>query len=592
MPVWEPTARKERGRQVAYSRRRRGPVLLLAAVLLGAFGVFYFTRQGNAPVRAKPSPAAVAHASQYQLLTNMDADPASWMAWSPDKHTVAALNASNSPRGASAAGMSTPTLPAAEFYDLLSSRTVLGSDGIAGWGLLWSPGGSVVASSPYTATISLLDPATGRITHRLTVPPPAELPPTSSRGRPFSRLSIQGLPVGWISDGRYLVSLASLAADDTLPSERLTPGVVSDYVAYATVQVWDAVSGDLVRNFVVADKARIMNIGQVRLSPDGATLALVSTDSGNGKAVPSISVSLWDTASGRQLAGPPIQLLSATPGGPVTSYIEWSPDSRTLAVANGPAVGLLERGKTQYSRTLGGQPGAPVPNTATPAMSAPLIFATATAMRYPPPPMPVSTGGPGALPPIPLPVSTAGFMPGSGAIIGSGPAGFMQPSSPFSNVPLIGQLVPQGPPVPAPTPTLDPAQPGSVQIISWSPTGDLLASYDGRAVRVWDVAKGTVRSIIDLGTSNRQGNYASFRPGRQNGPLAWSLDGTMLATLNSDGWSGPPAVHLWDPATGAEVRELGRGAMQIEWSPYADVLAIRYPGRTELWGVRSSLEGK
>lgn len=611
MPVWEPPSPRTKTSPVYIPRPGWKP-LLLAATLLGAFGVFYFTRPGNAPVRPKPSPAAVAHALQYELLT--DINPSNWstLGWSPDKHTVVDVISTSSSSGVQLASH-------AEFWDMLSSRKLHGVDDLPDAGLLWPPDGGPIAAGSHEATINLVEPSTGSIVRTLTIPAPVEMPAMSFRNSRFAVRRMGNFLVGWSSGGHHLVSMASLVADDSLSTDTNADTTKVESVSYATVQVWDTASGNLLRNFVVADDPMSTSIVQVRLSPDGRLLAVVSYETNQDMGVPSIAVHLWDVEKGSSIVSPPSMQTSGSVPGFVPSsqdvgYIEWSQSGDLLAVANGSSIGLLEPGKAQYSRMLVGAPFSTIVPLSTASTTAhPTILpATDTAMPrttpsatttaiYPilpvPPLPPTSVGssqptGPLGLPMIPMPISTAGLMPGSGAIIGSGPVGFMQPSSPFSNVPLIGQLVPQGPLIPAPTPTLNLTQPGTVQIISWSPKGDLLASYDGRAVWVWDVAKGTVRSIIDLGPSNQPGNYVSFRPSRQSGPVAWSLDGTLLATLSSDGWSGPPAVHLWDPATGAEVRELGRGAMQIEWSPYADVLAITYPGRTELWGVRSSLEEK
>lgn len=554
------------------SLRARKWLLLLAGLLIASVAGVFFTQRTSVP-HATPSASAVAHAARYDLLTSLRIASWSTLGWSPDRHTVAGLGASGT-LGASPGRL--------QLWNMLTSRIVSEIASPPDSGLLWSPDGGTLASTSYTATINLINTASGKLARRLTVPVPAEMPAKSPRNRPFTQVSTRSFLVGWAVGGRYLVSMASTGADDFVPSDA---GVgAASFVSYVSVQVWEVAGGKLARNFVVADDPNATRIVQVRLSPTGKTLAIASYDISKNTGIRSANVRLWEVESGLSLAGPqPMQVAGSMPEAPARLYIEWSPDGRTLAVANGPTIRLLEPGKTQYSRILA---GSATPTAATSTVAA--VPANPTR-----PPMPVSTAFPILLP---LPIGTAGLMPGAGPIIGSGPsAPPAQPGPPFPSLPNIFPMPPQGPPLPAPTPTLDPANFGPVQILAWSPAGDLLASYDGRSVRLWDVAGGAVRSIIDLGQSRSMDNFASNGASGQTGPIAWSPDGGLLVTLNGDGWSGPPSVHLWDPATGVEVRQLGRDAMRIEWSPYADVLAVSYagnPGKIELWGVRESVTGK
>lgn len=557
------------------SLRARKWLLLLAALLVVGAASVFFTQQRTTVKRAAPSASAVAHAARYDLLTSLRLASWSTLGWSPDRQTVAGLSVPV------ALGAPTGRL---QLWNMLTSRTVSEVASLSDIGVLWSPDGGTLASTSYTATINLVDTTSGKLARTLTVPVPAEMPAKSPRNRPFVRVSTSSFLVGWAAGGRYLVSMASTGADDLLPSD--TGVGAASFVSYVTVQVWEVAGGKLARNFVVADDPSATRIVQVRLSPTGKTLAIASYDISKSTGGHSANVRLWDVESGHSLTGPPpMQVAGSMPGAPVPLYIEWSPDSRTLAVANGPAIRLLEPGKTQYSRILAGS----ATPTAVPFSAASTAVPTNPALA----PVPVSTG---VAVSFPLPISTAGLMPGAGPIISSGPiAPPAQPGPQFPVLPNIFPMPPQGPPLPVPTPTLDPADFGSVQILAWSPAGDLLASYDGRSVRLWDVAGAAVRSIIDLGQNGSTGNFAFNQAGGRYGPIAWSPDGGLLATLNGDGWSGPPSVHLWDPATGVEVRQLGRGAMQIEWSAYADVLAVSYagnPGKLELWGVRNSITSK
>jgi WD40 repeat protein len=79
-----------------------------------------------------------------------------------------------------------------------------------------------------------------------------------------------------------------------------------------------------------------------------------------------------------------------------------------------------------------------------------------------------------------------------------------------------------------------------IDALAFSPDGKLLASMSAGKAALWDATTGKpLRSF----------------PGHQFGALAFSPDGRLLATISHDNKEGG-RVHLWEVATGVEVRRL------------------------------------
>ena len=90
---------------------------------------------------------------------------------------------------------------------------------------------------------------------------------------------------------------------------------------------------------------------------------------------------------------------------------------------------------------------------------------------------------------------------------------------------------------------------GAVGPVAWSPDGSQLATGGGGGVWVWDAVTG--EQLREL-TSDR-GTEA----------VAWSPDGSQLATAGGGVW-------VWDAVTGEQLRELtGKGTWvrAVAWSP-------------------------
>ena len=104
----------------------------------------------------------------------------------------------------------------------------------------------------------------------------------------------------------------------------------------------------------------------------------------------------------------------------------------------------------------------------------------------------------------------------------------------------------------------------SILDVAFSPDGRTLAtaSRDGTA-KLWDLARGRTRATLDV------------HPGRWVNAVAFSPDGTLVATGGGGGWpregvtdvSGD--LELWDAATASRrrtIRTPGRGVLQITFS--------------------------
>jgi WD40 repeat protein len=112
--------------------------------------------------------------------------------------------------------------------------------------------------------------------------------------------------------------------------------------------------------------------------------------------------------------------------------------------------------------------------------------------------------------------------------------------------------------------------------VRFSPDGKILAaSREPGRITLWDVASGKKLHSLALDSSHR----ASF--------LAFSPDGTRLASAGSDLWGGDHTVRVWDVARGKElVPRAGHGApiSSIAISPGGDVIATAgQDGIVHLW---------
>ena len=111
----------------------------------------------------------------------------------------------------------------------------------------------------------------------------------------------------------------------------------------------------------------------------------------------------------------------------------------------------------------------------------------------------------------------------------------------------------------------------SVHIIAWSPDGTTLATgSDDGTIIVWDPTTGTQKTTLT-------DNHRSVRS------LAWSPDGTTLATGSDDG-----TIIVWDPTTGTQKTTLATGSHRsvrsLAWSPDGTTLATSsHDGTIIVW---------
>ena len=118
------------------------------------------------------------------------------------------------------------------------------------------------------------------------------------------------------------------------------------------------------------------------------------------------------------------------------------------------------------------------------------------------------------------------------------------------------------------------------QAIAWSPDGDLLATGEGRLVRLWEVATG--RELRRL--TGHEGTVTA---------VAWSPDGSLLASASHD-----RTVRLWEPATGRERARLWghtSWVSSVAFQPGADLAggllaSGSYDRTARIWDLRTGRE--
>ena len=111
---------------------------------------------------------------------------------------------------------------------------------------------------------------------------------------------------------------------------------------------------------------------------------------------------------------------------------------------------------------------------------------------------------------------------------------------------------------------------GAVNAVAWSPDGTRLATAgDDGTTRLWDPTTGEQLTTL---TGHTGSVYA----------VAWSPDGTRLATAGDDG-----TTRLWDPTTGEQLTTLTghtSSVYAVAWSPDGTRLATASDdGTTRLW---------
>lgn len=511
---------------------RGGKLVAALVLLLFAGGLVALVTIWS--VRAKPtssSELAIKQASAIILMPELEKNPlfryVNSLSWSPDGLSIAGAGESKT----------------IQFWDISTGRLTHSSPNVGDvHDLLWLPQhkGLLAVSSP-NSDIKLLDPATGQISRTLAVTLPTDHPLISPRNRPFIYYETEVELLGWSSDGANLLSLTRISgvdSSDYQDFDRYSP-------LYVTVQVWDVGTGRLVRDIELARPETYAGkewgaqprLYGAKLSPDGGTLAVA-----NGFHVrqgsTSIQLELWDLDTGTLTHTLPRFDVERWPG-----YIawertlNWSPNSKMVAIISDRAVRLLDVNKGEYVRSL----PEVVPATYTPV----------------PPTIQ-------AIVPTPTPI-----------IVPQAPGTAVRVLPPLPTQPALY--------VPVPTPTSDISQYEPIEDVVWSPAGDALATGDMQTVRSWDPTTGTLNWAV-----GRSGYATEYGPS-----ITWSNDGQLLASAELTTKSILQRVVLRDAATGQVLREITDGVemvMWVKWSPYSTNLAVSYnyiPHWLEIWGVKN-----
>jgi WD40 repeat protein len=459
-----------------------------------------------------------------------------------------ALDASDPVTAALLAGAAWRLSPTAQArYSLLQSlaqpvRGVLAAPSGVVTALAYSPGGGTLAAGYSGGAIRLWDLASHRV-----------ISATSWGATPLTLAFTSGGKLLEIADAVAVGTwnLASQAQVTARPFASPAPGNAvafsPDGTTVATggtdgnVRLWDTVTQQEIGSPMSSDANPV---AAVAFSPDGTLVAAGSTD-GN--------VQLWDTAT-QQEAGSAL-----TAGGAAVDALAFSPDGKLLAtggqdgtarlwdVPAGSQVGAtMATGDTVNALTFGdGTLAAAESDGATELWDVTTQTQTGAALTI--------QGSAG--------VSALAFSPaadalatgnGNGSIQLWNPAGFHQPSAPLA----VGPISPTAGHAPA----------------TFSADGDLLATNGGHGiVRVWDISAGRPVGVPLPSYHILTG-------------LALSPDGKTLAAAGS-------GVQLWQTATGqrigAALPAAGRGRYRaVAFSPDGTMLAtLGADGTARIWNV-------
>jgi WD40 repeat protein len=298
-------------------------------------------------------------------------------------------------------------------------------------------------------------------------------------------------------------------------------------------------------------------IGPMSFSPDGTMLAVGTVEG---------TVELWDVATRRQIGNFATDPYSAAPD---VSSIAFSHDSKTLAVANLDGTGHMwdvATGRQLGSSlrlTKGSPPSAMAFSPDDKALETVIPDPGAAAGTEPP--GEVATWDVATHQQAGVPFSLTGtYFPVRGAVA----------FSPDGATLAVGSYAPQLWSVSArkriaalPRP---PGEPAQADIVTFSPDGETLATYDGNgATQVWDTATWQVIAVLPAGRD-------------PVGTMAFSPDGQELAMGSNDG-----TTRLWDVAAASPFT--AADAMgSVASFPASQTLAATvagHPGWVRLWDM-------
>lgn len=532
------------GRPMAHVVQHRSvPLFWLAAALVIVGGLIAIFLPRASSVNSRPAVPPDAEAMATSLTYTFAISPTGYAgtAWSPDGQSIVV------------AGEGRGTTYRTGFATLWDATT-----GQKRWTvqtgvpigamylppLSWSPDGRYVAGSTYTNTIYLLDPTTGRVQHMLRVPVPSSLPAVSEHGNPFVSFYFRVALVGWVPGSDTLVTFATISAYDGTSADHRGEA----YVEYATLQDWDAATGQLAC-YVTLPSDAAYDVG-AGLSRDGRYFVLTASH----KDV--VDWEIWSQAELKPVEKLPFDSTDSARSS--YSHRAWSPDGTLFAYEDGWQVKLFNVNTHRVEHLL-------------PQVVPPTYTATPTVYE----------------PPRPLPTELGTVAPGTPARLGPPvPSVAPPPPRPVPSVPPPGYVAP--PTVtPTPTPTPDPNSYGPVLDLAWSPDSKAIAAYYQDALRVWSATTGDVLSIQRHPYLERAWNgSADLAPSVS---FAWSPNGKLLATAAG-------GVQLYDPGTLTLLRAISGVSDGVRWEPYfiwsptSNALLVLRSDRpqAEVWTVQSS----
>ena len=470
-----------------------------------------------------------------------------------------ALDASDPVTAALLAGAAWRLSPTAQAqYSLLQSlaqpvRGVLTAPSGVVTALAYSPDGSTLAAGYSGGAIRLWDLASHRT-----------ISATSLGATPLALAFTSGGKQLEVADAGA-VGTWNLADQDRITARPFASPAQGDAVAFSpdgktlatggadgNVRLWDAATQQEIGPPMSSDAKPV---AAVAFNPDGTLVAAASSD-GN--------VQLWSTAS-QQVAGPAL-----VPNGAEVDALAFSPDGKLLAtggqdgtarlwdVTTGSQIGAtMATGDTVSALTFG--TGGTTLATAESDGATELWDVTTQTQTGAALTVQGSAG-----------VSALAFSPGADALAtgnGSGsiqlwnPAGFHQPSAPLG----VGPVSPAA------------AASGRTPPATFSAGGGLLATSDGHGiVRVWDIS---ARRLVGEPLSS----YHTLTG------LALSPDGETLAVAGS-------GVQLWQTATGQRIGStlpaVGHGRYRaVAFSPDGTLLAtLGADGTARIWNVTTQQE--